>query len=107
MRDLRLQVVLHQQAPLRWPLVETPSHWLVLGFDADLNEAFRLCLRNAVEFLVRCAGMSTLDAYGLCSVAVSFRVTQVVDGNKGVHGMIPKDIFTPEARREIDPLGRG
>jgi acetamidase/formamidase len=40
-------------------------------------------------------------------VAVSFRVTQVVDGNKGVHGMIPKDLFIPEARRAIDPLGRG
>ena len=93
MRDLRIQVVLHQRAALRWPLVETPTHWIPLGFDPDLNEAFRLCLRNTIDFLARCAGLTPLDAYGLCSVAVSFRVTQVVDVSKGVHAMIERSIL--------------
>jgi acetamidase/formamidase len=29
----------------------------------------------------------------VASIAVDFRITQVVDGNKGVHGMLPKGIF--------------
>jgi acetamidase/formamidase len=29
----------------------------------------------------------------LASVAVDFDITQLVDGTKGVHGMIPKSIF--------------
>ena len=33
------------------------------------------------------------EAYMIASVAVDYHVTQVVDGAKGVHGMIPKSIF--------------
>jgi acetamidase/formamidase len=32
----------------------------------------------------------------LASVAADLHVTQLVDGNKGVHMMIPKSIFTKE-----------
>jgi len=41
------------------------------------------------------------DAYALCSIAVSFRVTQVVDIVRGVHAMIPKSLFTGELRQQI------
>jgi acetamidase/formamidase len=37
----------------------------------------------------------------LCSIAVSFRVTQVVDIVRGVHAMIPKSLFTGELRAQI------
>jgi acetamidase/formamidase len=104
MRDLRVQVILHQNALLRWPMVETPTHWLPLGLNQDLPEAFRLCLRNTVDFLVRSAGMTPLDAYGLSSVAVSFRITQVVDGVQGVHALVPKDLFAPDLREQINVL---
>ena len=69
--------------------------------NRDLNEAFNTALRNAIDFLEKRAGMTRLDAYYLCSVAASFRVTQVVDVNKGVHAMIPKDIFAPDLRAGI------
>ena len=52
-----------------------------------------IAARNAIKFLAAQAKISELDAYALCSIAVSFRVTQVVDVNKGVHAMIPKSIF--------------
>jgi acetamidase/formamidase len=104
MRELRLQIILHKQVPLRWPGVETPTHWLTLGVHADLNEAFRLCLHNMLAFLVRCVGLTPLDAYGLSSVAVSFRITQVVDIAQGVHAMLPKEIFAPALRQQIHPL---
>jgi hypothetical protein len=35
------------------------------------------------------------------SIAVSFRVTQVVDIVRGVHALIPKSIFAPDLRREM------
>jgi acetamidase/formamidase len=47
------------------------------------------------------AMISELDAYALRSVAVSFRVTQVVDIVRGVHALIPKSIFAPQLRREM------
>jgi acetamidase/formamidase len=58
-------------------------------------------LRNTIDFLERKAGLTRLDAYTLASIGVSFRVTQVVDVNKGVHAMIPKSIFSDDLRQTI------
>ena len=101
MREIRVQVILHQNVGWEWPFAETASHWYALGMNRDLNEAFNTALRNAIDFLEKRAGMTRLDAYALCSVAVGFRVTQVVDVNTGVHAMIPKDTFAPELRAGI------
>jgi hypothetical protein len=60
-----------------------------------------LAARNAIEFLSTRAKLTPLDAYGVCSIAVSFRVTQVVDIVRGVHAMIPKSLFTRELRGQI------
>ena len=65
-----------------------------MGFHRDLNEAMKTAIREAVSFLMREKGLSREEAYSLCSLAVDFRVTQVVDGDKGIHGMIPKSIFS-------------
>ncbi len=97
-RDARLQVVLHKNASLTWPFVETPTHWITTGMSRDLNECFDTCLHNMMTFMVENIGLTPAEAYGLSSVAASFRVTQVVDVNKGVHGMLAKDLFAPELR---------
>jgi acetamidase/formamidase len=101
MQEVHIQVVLHKQKKFSWPVAETPTHWIALGMDKDLNVAMTLAARNAISFLATRASLTTLDAYALCSIAVSFRVTQVVDIVRGVHAMIPKSIFTGELRRQI------
>ena len=65
------------------------------------NAAMTLAARNAIKFVATRAKISELDAYALCSVAVSFRVTQVVDIVRGVHALIPKTIFASQLRREM------
>jgi acetamidase/formamidase len=101
MREVRVQYVLHKGVGLQWPMVDTPSHWISLGMDPDLDEACRIAIRQMIGFLGACLGMAPLDAYSLCSVAVTFRCTQVVDGYKGVHGMLAKDIFRPDLRDRL------
>ncbi len=101
MQELRIRVLLHKNAGWRWPVAETASHWIPMGLDKDLGNAFRMALENAIEFLVKRAGLAPLDAYSLCSLGVSFRVTQVVDVNKGVHAMIPKSLFSDRLRPRI------
>jgi acetamidase/formamidase len=101
LKELRIQVVLHKQKDLAWPVAETDSHWIIIGLDKDLNAAMTLAARNAIKFLAARAKLSELDAYALCSVAGSFRVTQVVDIVRGVHALIPKAIFAPALRREV------
>jgi len=101
MREFRMQVILHENAPWRWPFAETATHWIALGLDPELNEAMRIALRNVLDFLTLRAGLARERAYSLASLAVDFRVTQMVDVNNGVHAMIPKAIFAPDYRREI------
>ena len=101
MKELQIQVVLHKRKNLAWPLAETDKHWIVVGLDKDLNAAMTLAARNAIKFLAAQAKISELDAYALCSIAVSFRVTQVVDIVRGVHALIPKNIFASELRQQM------
>jgi acetamidase/formamidase len=101
MQEVRIQVILYKQKKFAWPIAETATHWITVGLDKDLNAAMTLAARNAIDFLATRAKLTTLDAYALCSIAVSFRVTQVVDIVRGVHAMIPKSLFTGELRRQI------
>jgi len=101
MQELRIQVMLHKQKNFAWPVAETPTHWITLGLDKDLNVAMTLAARNAISFLVAHAGLTRLDAYALCSIAISFRVTQVVDIVRGVHAMIPKNLFAADLRKQM------
>jgi acetamidase/formamidase len=102
MKELQIQVLLHKQRHLAWPVAETDTHWIIMGLDRDLNTAMTLAARNAIKFLAAQAKISALDAYALCSIAVSFRVTQVVDIVRGVHALIPKSIFASELRQQMN-----
>jgi acetamidase/formamidase len=101
MQEVLIQVVLHKQKNFQWPVAETPTHWITVGLDKDLNTAMTLAARTAIDFLASRAKLTPHDAYALCSIAASFRVTQVVDIVRGVHAMIPKSLFTGELRRQI------
>ena len=86
------QFVLRKDMHLTWPRAETPTHYIVMGFDKDLTEAAHIAAREMIAFLVEHNHLSRDDAYMLASIAADFSVTQLVDGNKGVHGMIAKSI---------------
>jgi acetamidase/formamidase len=83
MQEVLIQVVLHKQKKFQWPVAETATHWIAVGLDKDLNTAMSLAARN--EFLATRAKLTLLDAYAFCSIAVSFRVIQVVDIVRGMH----------------------
>ncbi|MFN2459781.1 MAG: acetamidase/formamidase family protein [Candidatus Velthaea sp.] len=105
MELVRCQVILHKRAGYAWPMIETPTHWLMLGIDPSLNEALRIALRNTISFLSSKAGFTRDEAYSLASIGVDFRVSQMVDVNNGIHAMIPKSIFAPDFRETIAICG--
>ena len=88
------QFLVRKDMHLRWPRAETPTHYITMGLHEDLTEATKMAIREAIDFLVSEKHLSRDDAYMLSSVAADFCITQLVDGNKGVHAMIPKSIFT-------------
>lgn len=90
----RFQFIVRKDMKLLWPRAETPTHWMVMGLNEDLDEAMRIAVRETISFITeRFPKLSREEAYAIASVAVDYHVTQVVDGTKGVHGMIPKSIF--------------
>jgi acetamidase/formamidase len=87
------QFILRKDMHLKWPRGETPTHWITMGIDEDLTRAARICALETIDFLMSEKKLTREEAYALASVAVDFDITQLVDGTKGVHGMIPKNIF--------------
>ncbi len=88
-----LGFVVRKDMRLERPRAETSTHWITMGFDPDLDEAAKIALRDAIRLLAEVKGLTPDDAYALASLAVDLRVTQIVDTNKGVHAMIPKNLF--------------
>jgi acetamidase/formamidase len=119
-----VQVILHKKNELAgtplyeldYPLLETDSEWVVHGFSyanyleelgekaqseiyskSSIDSAMRDAFRKMRHFLMTAKGLSEDEAISLMSVAADFGVTQVVDGNWGVHGVIEKRMFSGDA----------
>lgn len=120
----RFQLIVHKKrdlqakglADINYPLIETPDEWVISGFShpdyldelgaqaqsevykkASVDSAMRDAFRKARRFLMTAKGLTEDEAISLISVAVDFGVTQVVDGNWGVHAVIRKSMFRCEA----------
>jgi acetamidase/formamidase len=50
-------------------------------------------LRGMIDLIVSRSSLTRVQAYQFCSLAVDFRVTQMVNGEKGVHGMLEKGVL--------------
>jgi acetamidase/formamidase len=88
-----IQVVVHKGKRIGWPRAETPTHYMTMGFDEDLNQAAKIATREMLNFIVETKGLSREDAYMLLSATMDLVVTQAVDGVKGIHALVPKAIF--------------
>jgi acetamidase/formamidase len=84
---------LHKGWSLEWPIAETSTHWITMGFDPDLNLCVKIALREMIKLICSRTGISRENAYTLCSLAADLRVSQVVNGSKGIHVMLEKRYF--------------
>jgi acetamidase/formamidase len=93
----RVQLIVRKDMHLTWPRAETPAYYITMGTDRDLTQATRVAVQEMIAFLSATRGLSTMEAYRLASIAADLHITELVDGNVGVHMMIPKKIFTRPA----------
>lgn len=90
-----IRLIVRKDLQLTQPLAETPSDIITLGFGATLDEALTQALQQMIAFLEQFIGITAEEAYVLCSLAVNFHITQVVNSpQKGVHGLLPKAILS-------------
>ena len=88
-----IQVTLRKGMRLNWPRAETPTHYIAMGLNPDLDLAAQIATREMIDFIVAEKRLTRDEAYILMSIGVDLSVTQLVDGTKGVHAMLPKSIF--------------
>ena len=96
--DLRLSVLRGPAARqavglIENPLAETDDAWIPIGLHADLDEAMRAAVREALRFCRTRLGLPGHIAYAYLSAAADFEVSQVVNDIKGVHCRIRKRDF--------------
>ena len=116
----KFQFVLHKKqdmagkpfADLNYPLLETQTEWVVHGFsrsnylvefgdtaqseiykNSSLDPAMKDAFRKMRRFLMTSKGLTEDEAISLMSVAVDFGITQVINGNWCVHGILQKGLF--------------
>jgi acetamidase/formamidase len=78
---------------LSMPRAETATHYISMGMNEDLDQAMKQALRQMIAFICARSNLSREEAYQFCSLAVDFHVTQTVNGEKGVHGMLRKGLL--------------
>lgn len=78
---------------LKFPCAETPTHYMSMGMDEDLDVAMREAVLEMIDFICEKTGWTRGEAYKSCSLAVDYHVTQTVNGEKGVHGLLKKGLL--------------
>jgi len=85
------ELVLHKGMTLAMPRAITPTHYIALGLNEDLDDAAKQALREMIAWLVAMKGWTRSEAYVFCSLACDLHVTQLVDGIKGIQPLGRRD----------------
>lgn len=88
----RFAFKLRKDLRLKYPRAETATHYITMFMDPDLDRCAENAVRDMIVLLGEKRNLSREDAYTLCSLAADLRVTQAVNGSKGIHCMIEKAI---------------
>lgn len=83
-----LTFYLRTDLPLLAPRAKTPSGWLTFGFHEDLDEAAFLAIEGMLDVMRDLFGYERAHALAMASAVVDLRVTQIVNGSKGVHAVL-------------------
>jgi acetamidase/formamidase len=87
----RLTISIRDDLTLATPIARTDDAWLAFGFDEDLDEAAAIAIEAMLELMAREHGLERREALAFASIVVDLRVTQMVNGVRGVHAVLPHD----------------
>src|SRR5262249_50394073 len=76
---------------LEWPRIETPTHWLTVGYDEDLNKALGILEAETVKYIAEQRGVSAADAQQIVQQMWDCRVAEVVNIVRGTYCFNAKD----------------
>jgi acetamidase/formamidase len=91
MDPVEIEVTLHPEVRLTMPRANTPAGWVTFGFHSDLNEAAAQATVEMVKWMGELYGLKAKEALALAGLVVDLRITQIVNGVRGVHAILPHD----------------
>jgi acetamidase/formamidase len=97
----RLQLSIRRDLKIELPFAATPDSLITMGFHEDLDDAARIAMREMIRMLQAHCGLDFHDAYRLCSLAADMRVTQFVNGNRGVHAVLARQVLDKLNKRPV------
>ena len=89
----KFEFIVRDDLDFNYPRAETPTHYITMGMDPDLDQCAVKALRDMIALIGEKAGLSREDTYMLCSLAGDLHVTQTVNGSKGVHMMLERRLL--------------
>lgn len=95
----RLRLSVRRDLELELPFAVTPEALITMGFHEDLDDAARIAMREMIRMLKEHFGLDFHAAYRLCSLASDMRVTQFVNGNRGIHAILPRSVLAELKKR--------
>jgi acetamidase/formamidase len=95
----RLRLSVRRDLKTELPFAVTPEALITMGFHEDLDDAARIAMREMIRMLESHCGLDFHDAYRLCSLAADMRITQFVNGNRGVHAMLARQVLNELNKR--------
>lgn len=98
----KFRFVLREDLQLTYPRAQTPTHLITMGMHEDLDRCAEMALRDMIAWMIQRTGLGREDAYMLCSLAGDLRITQTVNGNKGVHMMMETALLDGSAAGKKD-----
>jgi acetamidase/formamidase len=95
----RLRLSVRRDLKIELPFAVTPEALITMGFHEDLDDAARIAMREMIRMLESHCGLDFHDGYRLCSLAADMRITQFVNGNRGVHAMLARQVLNELNKR--------
>jgi acetamidase/formamidase len=87
----RVQLTFHvrEDISISSPRIKTRDAWITLGLHEDLQKATYAAIESMLDLMVELYGVERQQAFGLASLVVDLRITQIVNGVRGVHAVLP------------------
>lgn len=90
-QEFNITVDVIKNKNLSWPRVETPTAWISVGYDENLNKALTILQDETIKLIAETRHVSPTDAKKIMFETWNCPIAEVVNGVKGVYCIIAKD----------------
>lgn len=95
--EFNITVDLIKQKPLSWPRVETPTAWIAMGYDTDLNKALDILKEETTKLIMEQHNVPREQAEKIMLDTWDCPIAEVVNGVQGAYCIVPKNAKTKKS----------